>query len=146
MRARRWRRRGAMEEAISHILVSNDEQTDSGLGLEAQRQRIAAYRAMKGLHLAEVFEDTAISGGKPLTRCLRGRRRSTRGTGWRHRPASSGRVKGEWAGLRRQARPSSSETKAECLRLDHIEQGETEVIELVLRLRFVSDATRIVDA
>jgi DNA invertase Pin-like site-specific DNA recombinase len=32
-----------------------------------QRQRIAAYCTMKGLHLAEVFEDAAISAGKPLT-------------------------------------------------------------------------------
>jgi hypothetical protein len=34
--------------------------------LEAQRQRIAAYCALKGLHLAEEFEDALVSGGKPL--------------------------------------------------------------------------------
>jgi hypothetical protein len=34
--------------------------------LEAQRQRITAYCALKGLHLAEEFEDPAVSGGKPL--------------------------------------------------------------------------------
>src|SRR5215468_2446227 len=55
-----------MEDAISYIRVSSEEQADSGLGLEAQRQRIAAYCTMKGLHLAEVFEDPGISGGKPL--------------------------------------------------------------------------------
>jgi DNA invertase Pin-like site-specific DNA recombinase len=55
-----------MEVAISYIRVSSDEQADSGLGLEAQRQRIAAYCTMKGLRLAEVFEDPGISGGKPL--------------------------------------------------------------------------------
>src|SRR5262245_10623214 len=55
-----------MEEAISYIRVSSEEQADSGLGLEAQRQRIAAYCQMKGLRLAQVFEDPAISGGKPL--------------------------------------------------------------------------------
>src|SRR5215470_10146162 len=55
-----------MEEAISYIRVSSEEQADSGLGLEAQRQRIAAYCAMKGLHLAEVFEDPGISAGNPL--------------------------------------------------------------------------------
>src|SRR5499426_150276 len=55
-----------MEEAISYIRVSSEEQADSGLGLEAQRQRIVAYCIMKGLHLAEVFEDPGISGGKPL--------------------------------------------------------------------------------
>jgi DNA invertase Pin-like site-specific DNA recombinase len=41
-----------MKDAISYIRVSSDEQADSGLGLEAQRQRIAAYCTMKGLHLA----------------------------------------------------------------------------------------------
>jgi DNA invertase Pin-like site-specific DNA recombinase len=55
-----------MELAISYIRVSSEEQADSGLGLEAQRQRIAAYCIMKGLHLAEVFEDPGVSGGKPL--------------------------------------------------------------------------------
>jgi DNA invertase Pin-like site-specific DNA recombinase len=56
----------AMQDAISYIRVSSDEQADSGLGLEAQRQRVAAYCEMKGLRLAEVFEDPGISGGKPL--------------------------------------------------------------------------------
>jgi site-specific DNA recombinase len=55
-----------MKDAISYIRVSSEEQADSGLGLEAQRQRIAAYCTMKGLHLAEAFEDPAISAGKPL--------------------------------------------------------------------------------
>src|SRR5712692_3375468 len=55
-----------MKDAISYIRVSSEEQADSGLGLEAQRQRIAAYCAMKGLHLADVFEDPGISAGKPL--------------------------------------------------------------------------------
>ena len=56
----------AMKEAISYIRVSSEEQADSGLGLEAQRQRIAAYCTMKGLLLAETFEDPGISAGKPL--------------------------------------------------------------------------------
>jgi DNA invertase Pin-like site-specific DNA recombinase len=55
-----------MEDAISYIRVSSDEQADSGLGLEAQRQRIAAYCDLKGLRLVEVIEDPGISGGKPL--------------------------------------------------------------------------------
>src|SRR5262249_2680224 len=64
-----WRRLtkgAAMKDAISYIRVSSEEQADSGLGLEAQRQRIVAYCQMKGLHLAEVFEDPGISAGKPL--------------------------------------------------------------------------------
>ena len=55
-----------MSDALGYVRVSSEEQADSGLGLEAQRQRIAAYCAMKGLHLVEVFEDPGISGGKPL--------------------------------------------------------------------------------
>jgi DNA invertase Pin-like site-specific DNA recombinase len=55
-----------MEDALSYIRVSSDEQADSGLGREAQRQRIAAYCQMKGLRLAQVFEDPGVSGGKPL--------------------------------------------------------------------------------
>jgi DNA invertase Pin-like site-specific DNA recombinase len=55
-----------MEVAISYIRVSSEEQAESGLGLEAQRQRIAAYCTMKGVRLAEVFEDPGVSGGKPL--------------------------------------------------------------------------------
>ena len=55
-----------MREAISYIRVSSEEQADSGLGLEAQRRRIAAFCEMKGLRLVEVFEDPGVSGGKPL--------------------------------------------------------------------------------
>ena len=55
-----------MKDAISYVRVSSEEQADSGLGLEAQRQRIAAYCTMKALRLAEVFEDPGVSGGKPL--------------------------------------------------------------------------------
>src|SRR5215831_6046296 len=55
-----------MKDAISYIRVSSDEQADSGLGLEAQRQRIATYCDLKGLRLVEVFEDPGVSGGKPL--------------------------------------------------------------------------------
>jgi DNA invertase Pin-like site-specific DNA recombinase len=55
-----------MREAIAYVRVSSEEQADSGLGLEAQRQRVAAYCQMKDLHLSEVFEDPGISGGKPL--------------------------------------------------------------------------------
>jgi DNA invertase Pin-like site-specific DNA recombinase len=40
-----------MNDALGYIRVSSEEQADSGLGLEAQRQRIAAYCAMKELRL-----------------------------------------------------------------------------------------------
>jgi DNA invertase Pin-like site-specific DNA recombinase len=32
-----------MEDAFNYIRLSSEEQADRGLGLEAQRQRIAAY-------------------------------------------------------------------------------------------------------
>lgn len=53
--------------AVGYIRVSSEEQADSGLGLEAQRQRIVAYCTMKGLHLAHTFEDPGVSGGKALS-------------------------------------------------------------------------------
>jgi DNA invertase Pin-like site-specific DNA recombinase len=55
-----------MRIAIGYIRVSSEEQADSGLGLEAQRQRIRAYCEMKGLSLAMIFEDTGVLGGKAL--------------------------------------------------------------------------------
>jgi site-specific DNA recombinase len=60
------KRKITMRTAIGYIRVSSEEQADSGLGLEAQRQRIRAYCEMKGLHLAHIFEDAGVSGGKPL--------------------------------------------------------------------------------
>ena len=55
-----------MRNAIGYIRVSSEEQADSGLGLEAQRQRIRAYCDMKGLSLVTIFEDAGVSGGKAL--------------------------------------------------------------------------------
>jgi DNA invertase Pin-like site-specific DNA recombinase len=51
---------------VGYIRVSSEEQVDSGLGLEAQRQRIRAYCELKGLHLATIFEGAGVSGGKAL--------------------------------------------------------------------------------
>lgn len=57
-----------MKTAIGYVRVSTEEQAVSGLGLEAQRERIRAFCADKGLKLADdaVFEDPGQSGGKPL--------------------------------------------------------------------------------
>ena len=55
-----------MRNAIGYIRVSTEDQADSGLGLEAQRQRIKAYCEMKGLSLSTIFEDAGVSGGKTL--------------------------------------------------------------------------------
>jgi DNA invertase Pin-like site-specific DNA recombinase len=53
--------------AIGYVRVSSEEQADSGLGLEAQRQRIRTYCELKGLSLATIFEDAGVSGGKALS-------------------------------------------------------------------------------
>ena len=55
-----------MRTAFGYIRVSTEEQADSGLGLEAQRQRIRHYCELKGLKLGEIYEDPGLSGGKPL--------------------------------------------------------------------------------
>jgi DNA invertase Pin-like site-specific DNA recombinase len=55
-----------MKTAVGYVRVSSEEQADSGLGLEAQRDRIRAFCTLKGLQLNEVFEDAGVSGGKAL--------------------------------------------------------------------------------
>jgi DNA invertase Pin-like site-specific DNA recombinase len=55
-----------MRHALGYVRVSTDEQAERGLSLEAQRQRIQAYCEMKGLRLTTIFEDSGLSGGKPL--------------------------------------------------------------------------------
>jgi hypothetical protein len=42
------------------------EQAESGLGLDAQRQRIRAHCELHDLRLATIFDDPGVSGGKPL--------------------------------------------------------------------------------
>ena len=53
-------------KAIGYTRVSTVEQADSGLGLEAQAERIKAYCTLKSLYLAEIITDAGVSGGKPL--------------------------------------------------------------------------------
>ena len=53
--------------AIGYTRCSTQEQTDSGLGLDAQAQCIRAYCTLKGLTLVRTVQDAGVSGGKPLS-------------------------------------------------------------------------------
>ena len=53
-------------KAIGYTRCSTNEQADSGLGLEAQAQRIRAYCTMRGSELLDLITDAGVSGGKPL--------------------------------------------------------------------------------
>lgn len=52
--------------AVGYVRCSTQEQADSGLGLEAQKQRIQAYCLLKDLRPIEIITDAGVSGGKPL--------------------------------------------------------------------------------
>jgi site-specific DNA recombinase len=56
-----------MKPAIGYVRESTEEQVESGLGLESQRQRIRAFCTMKGLNLVHLYEDPGVSGGKHLS-------------------------------------------------------------------------------
>ena len=53
-------------QAIGYVRCSTHEQADSGLGLDAQNQRIRAYCTLKDLQLVDIIQDAGVSGGKPL--------------------------------------------------------------------------------
>lgn len=53
-------------KAIGYTRCSTNEQADSGLGLDAQSERIRAYCVMRGIDLADIITDAGVSGGKPL--------------------------------------------------------------------------------
>lgn len=48
-------------EAVAYVRVSTQDQADSGLGMEAQKARIAAYCTAQGWTLEEVFTDAGVS-------------------------------------------------------------------------------------
>ena len=53
-------------KAIGYVRCSTQEQADSGLGLDAQAERIRAYCAMRESVLVDLVTDAGVSGGKPL--------------------------------------------------------------------------------
>lgn len=52
--------------AVGYLRVSTDQQADSGLGLEAQREAVHKTAARMGLPLADVFTDAGLSGALDL--------------------------------------------------------------------------------
>ncbi len=52
--------------AIGYVRCSTMEQADSGLGLEAQEQRIRGYCALRNCDETEIIFDRGVSGGKRL--------------------------------------------------------------------------------
>ncbi len=52
--------------AIGYTRCSTNEQADSGLGLDAQAERVRAYCTLKGLRMVDLITDAGVSGGKAL--------------------------------------------------------------------------------
>jgi DNA invertase Pin-like site-specific DNA recombinase len=52
----------APDRVVGYVRVSTDEQTNSGLGLEAQRAAIVAECDRRNWQLSRVFEDAGASG------------------------------------------------------------------------------------
>jgi DNA invertase Pin-like site-specific DNA recombinase len=51
---------------IGYLRVSTDQQAESGLGLEAQRNAIADYAKKTGQEVCEIFSDEGLSGSLSL--------------------------------------------------------------------------------
>ena len=61
-------------KAIAYVRCSTQEQSNSGLGLDVQRQRIEAYCQMQTLDLVNIVTDASVSGGKRWQRAKAGAR------------------------------------------------------------------------
>ncbi len=57
-----------MDSVIGYCRVSTTEQAESGISLDAQGHRLAAYCAAHGLVLARVEEDAGISARRTTNR------------------------------------------------------------------------------
>lgn len=68
MRVTRTRPTAPTGTAVAYLRVSTTEQSDSGLGLDAQRRTIEAYAEARELTIVEWFEDAGVSGGTAPTK------------------------------------------------------------------------------
>jgi DNA invertase Pin-like site-specific DNA recombinase len=55
-----------MSRAICYVRVSTQEQATSGVSLEAQQERLAAYCTMAGLEVAAIIREEGVSGSTPI--------------------------------------------------------------------------------
>ena len=55
-------KQGLMMKAIAYIRVSTEEQASTGVSLDAQREKIAAYASLYDLDIIETISDAGISG------------------------------------------------------------------------------------
>ena len=58
--------RNGSAHAIGYLRVSTDQQSESGLGLDAQRRAIEQAAHRQGLLVAGVYEDAGLSGSKDI--------------------------------------------------------------------------------
>ncbi|HTB12983.1 MAG TPA: recombinase family protein [Bryobacteraceae bacterium] len=61
------RNSGSSTLAIGYIRVSTVQQSDHGVSLEAQEERLRAYCTVAGLSLVNVLCESAVSGSVPLS-------------------------------------------------------------------------------
>lgn len=54
------------ERAVGYVRVSSDEQATEGVSLDAQKARIRAYAAMRGLELVAIYREEGVSAKVPL--------------------------------------------------------------------------------
>src|ERR1051326_2796054 len=56
-----------VKSVVAYCRVSTDQQADSGLSIEAQREQLVSFTIASGLELAGLFIDAGISGAKDET-------------------------------------------------------------------------------
>ena len=65
--ARTNRTASSASRVVGYVRVSSLEQATEGVSLQAQETAVRAYCTMRGLELADLISDPAVSAGKPLS-------------------------------------------------------------------------------